>query len=31
VATATITCPQCGTANVPGSKFCTNCGTKLTA
>lgn len=26
---ATIWCPQCGTANREGSKFCNNCGTRL--
>jgi len=26
---ATIACPNCGTANPSGAKFCNNCGTKL--
>jgi predicted RNA-binding Zn-ribbon protein involved in translation (DUF1610 family) len=26
----TITCPQCGTENTPGSDECTNCGMSLT-
>ncbi len=29
-ATATVACPNCGTANPAGAKFCNNCGTKLT-
>ena len=28
---ATITCPNCQTANPPGAKFCQNCGTQLQA
>ncbi len=28
-AAATITCPNCGTANPAGAKFCNSCGTKL--
>jgi membrane protease subunit (stomatin/prohibitin family) len=28
-AAATVTCPNCGTANPAGAKFCNNCGTKL--
>ena len=27
----TINCPNCGSSNVPGQKFCGVCGTKLTA
>lgn len=27
---ATVTCPQCGTANPAGSKFCDGCGINLT-
>ncbi len=27
---ATVACPNCGTANPAGAKFCNNCGTKLT-
>ncbi len=27
---ATTTCPNCGTANPVGARFCNNCGTKLT-
>jgi len=30
-AAATVTCPNCGTANPAGAKFCNNCGTKLGA
>jgi len=26
---ATVACPNCGTANPAGAKFCNNCGTKL--
>lgn len=26
---ASIQCPQCGIVNISGSKFCSNCGTKL--
>ncbi len=26
---ATVACPNCGTANPVGAKFCNNCGTKL--
>jgi membrane protease subunit (stomatin/prohibitin family) len=29
-AAATVTCPNCGTVNPAGSKFCNNCGAKLT-
>jgi membrane protease subunit (stomatin/prohibitin family) len=28
-APATVACPQCGTANAVGAKFCSNCGTGL--
>nr|MBC7244225.1 SPFH domain-containing protein [Chloroflexota bacterium] len=28
---AAIACPQCGTANPAGAKFCNNCGAKLAA
>jgi membrane protease subunit (stomatin/prohibitin family) len=28
-AAGTIACPNCGTANPVGAKFCNNCGTKL--
>jgi len=28
-ATETVACPQCGTANPVGAKFCNNCGAKL--
>ena len=28
-APATVACPQCGTANAVGAKFCSNCGTAL--
>jgi membrane protease subunit (stomatin/prohibitin family) len=28
-AAATVSCPNCGTANPAGAKFCNNCGTKL--
>jgi membrane protease subunit (stomatin/prohibitin family) len=28
-AAATIACPNCGTANPAGAKFCNNCGTQL--
>jgi membrane protease subunit (stomatin/prohibitin family) len=28
-AAATVTCPNCGTANAAGARFCNNCGTQL--
>ncbi len=28
---ATVACPQCGHANVPGNRFCASCGYNLTA
>ncbi|HEY5474042.1 MAG TPA: zinc-ribbon domain-containing protein, partial [Candidatus Limnocylindrales bacterium] len=31
VAPATVTCPNCGTANPEGAKFCSQCGTALGA
>ncbi|MGQ9493852.1 MAG: zinc-ribbon domain-containing protein, partial [Anaerolineae bacterium] len=30
-AVATVACPNCGTANPAGAKFCNNCGAKLAA